>query len=81
MVECPTENPGAILTRVRIFGAARDFFPQSQISVQTVLRCPYVHGVQSRASTSVCTLKIPSTDNGVPLSGHTKILHTLISNG
>ena len=41
LVERPTEKPGdAILTRVRIPGAARDFSP-SQFPVQTLLRCPY----------------------------------------
>ena len=40
-VERPTEKPGAILTRVRVSGAARDFFSQSQLSMQTLWRCPY----------------------------------------
>ena len=34
-------------------------FSQSQLSVQTLLRCPYSPRVQSHASTSVRTLKIP----------------------
>ena len=34
-----TEKPGAILTRVRLPGAARDFSP-SQLPVHTLLRCP-----------------------------------------
>ena len=34
------EKPGAILTRVRVRGAARDFsLRHSQLSVQTLLRC------------------------------------------
>ena len=34
--------------------------------------------VQSHALTSVRTLKIPNTGIDIPLSGHTKILHTPI---
>ena len=37
-------------------------------------------GVQSHASTSVRTLKIPMLA-AVPLFGHTKILHTLLGMG
>ena len=35
LVERPTEKPGAILTRDRVPGAARDFISQSQLSVHT----------------------------------------------
>ena len=59
LVERPTEKPGAILTRVRVPGVARDFCP-SQLPVQTLLRCPYSPRVQSHASTSERTLKIPN---------------------
>ena len=44
-----TEKPGAILTWVRIPSAARDFYPYSQLSMQTLLRCPYSPRVRSRA--------------------------------
>ena len=36
LVDCPTEKPGAVLTWVRVLGALRDFFSQSQFPVQTV---------------------------------------------
>ena len=36
LVKRMTEKPGAILTRVRVPGAARDFFSQSQLPVQTL---------------------------------------------
>ena len=39
----------------------KGFFSQSQLSVQTLLQCPYSPGVQLHASTSVCMLKIPNT--------------------
>ena len=60
-VERPTENPDAILMQVRIPGVAFLFLSHSQLSVQTFLRCPYRPRVQSHASTSVRTLKIPNT--------------------
>ena len=48
------------LRQVRFPVAARDFSP-SQISVQTLLRCPCSPCVQSHPLISVCTLKIPTT--------------------
>ena len=36
LVDCPTEKSGAILTWVRVPGALRDFFSQSQFPVQTL---------------------------------------------
>ena len=52
---------GTPLRQVRFPGTARDFFPpESQLSVQTLFRCPYSPSVQSPAQTSACTLKIPS---------------------
>ena len=49
----------------------------SQLPVQTL--CFFFSPVvQSHASTSVYTLKIPDTGIDVPLSGHTEILHTPI---
>ena len=56
LVERQTGTP---LTQVRFPGAARDF-SLSQLSVQTLLRCPYSLRLQSHALTSVCTLKISS---------------------
>ena len=57
-VERPTEKPGAILTRARVPGAARDFSPR--VSFQcSLLRCLYSPRVQLHVSTSVCMLKNP----------------------
>ena len=52
------------------------FFSQSQLSMQTVLRCPNSPRVQSHASTYVCTLTIQIT--GIPLSAwtHANAAHT-----
>ena len=72
-VERPTEKPGAILTRVRVLAAARDF--SSRIN-WTFLRCPYSPREQSHASVSVNTLEMPNIGMYIPLSGHKKILHT-----
>ena len=75
VVELLTEKPGTILT-VRVPGAARDFFSQSQLPVQTVLRCPYSPRVQSHASQSVSTLKIPNTGNHTIVWTHGNTAHT-----
>ena len=81
-VECTTEKPGAILTWVRVPGVAnKKKFLLGQLSVQTLLRCPYSPRVQSHASTPVCTLKIPPKLAAIPLFGHTSILHSLIGMG
>ena len=61
LAEHLTEKPGTILTQLRVSGAARNFFSQHQLPVQTLLQCPYSPHVQSHASTSVSTLKIPNT--------------------
>ena len=61
LVERPTENTGAVLTRVRVPDAAKVFLSQSQLSAFSALRCPYSPRVQSLASTSVYTLKILNT--------------------
>ena len=55
----------------------KGFFSRSQLPLQTLLRCPYSPCVQSHASTSVRTLKIPNTGNHT-LFGLTNILHALI---
>ena len=70
---------GTILSRVRVPGGAKDF-PLSQLPVQTLLRCPYSPRVQSHASKSGRTLKIPDTGSHT-LFAHTEILHTLIGMG
>ena len=54
LVERSTEKPGAILL------VWQGIFHPSQLSVLTLLRCPYSPCVLSPASTSTCTLKIPN---------------------
>ena len=81
LVELSIEKPGAILTRVRVPGAAMDFFTlfffaQRQLPVQTVLRCPYSPRVQSHASTSVRTLQTPYLDNHASVWTHENAAHT-----
>ena len=43
-------------------GCSKGFFSQSQLSVQTLLQCPYSPHVQLHASTSVHTLKFPGSN-------------------
>ena len=70
------------MTRVRVPGAARYFFSQSQIPVQTLLRCSYSPRVQSHASTSAGIVKNPKLwQPSVPLFEQTKILHTPVGTG
>ena len=66
--------------RVQVPGEARDFSPRVNFQWR-LLRCLYSPRVQSYASTSVRTLQIPNTLAAIPLSGHRKILHTLIGMG
>ena len=42
------------LTQVRFPGAAREFFSQSQLSMQTLLRCPY-NPVRNHMHLHLCT--------------------------
>ena len=60
LVECLTERPGIILVWVWALVWQR-LFSQSQLPVQTLLRCPYSPLVLSHASTSGYTLKIPNS--------------------
>ena len=46
-------------TQVRFTRCGKGFFSQSQLAVQTLLRCPYTPRTQLHALTSVRTLKIP----------------------
>ena len=81
LVERPTEKPGAILTRVRVPAAARDFHPRVKF------RCRLSYGVrtapraQSHASASVRTLQIPNTGNHAIVWTHENTAHTLIGMG
>ena len=63
LVERPTEKPGANTDAGSSPRCGKGFFPQRQLSLQTLLRCPYSsHAlVQSNASTAVRMLKIPNT--------------------
>ena len=56
-VERPTEKPGVGSSPQR----GTRFLSQGQLSVQTLLRCPYSPRVQSLASRSVRELKTPDT--------------------
>ena len=71
VVERPTEEPGAILTWVRVPGAAMDFSP----TVSFQCRLSYGVRVQSRASTSVRTLNIPNTGNHIIVWTHADSSH------
>ena len=75
LVERPTEKPGAIPTRVRIPGAARDVYSKRKLPVLTHLRCSCSPRVQSLASTSVCTVKIPSTGSHTIVWTHKNTAH------
>ena len=52
------------------------FFSQGQLSVQTLLRGSCRPRVQSHASTSARTIKIPNTDNHTILWTHKNTAHT-----
>ena len=49
-----------LLTQVRLPRAARGYFSKSQLTVQTLCRCPYNRRVQRHALRSVRTFEIPS---------------------
>ena len=72
----PTEKPGAVLTRVPVPGAAREFSPRFNFQCRLSYGVHAAPCVQLRASTSVGTLK-SHVVAAIPLSGHTKLLHTL----
>ena len=74
-IEHPTETPGEILTRVRVPGAGRDF-SLSELTVQTLLRCSYSPRVQSHASTSGGTLKIPNPGSHTIVCTQENTAHT-----
>ena len=58
----------------------KGFFSQCQLSVQTLLRCPYSPCVLSYASASVQTLKTANF-GGITMNGQREILQTLIGMG
>ena len=55
------------------------FFSHSQLSVQTLLWCLYSPCVQLHQH--LCTDQNSQSSTSIPLTGHTKILHTLIGLG
>ena len=80
LVERPTEKPGAILTRVRVRGAARDFSPRVSFKCRLsygVSTAPVCNGIHQH----LCARYKSRTLTAIPLFGHTKILHTLIGMG
>ena len=74
LVQRPIKMPGAILTRVRVPRAARDFSPR--VSFQCRLWCLYSPRVQSHASTSARTLKIPNTGSHTIVRKQENAAHT-----
>ena len=60
-------SSGVLLTQVQLPNAARDFFPNSQHSVQILLWCLYSTCVQSHALASAHTLQVPSTESHTTL--------------
>ena len=55
---------------------SKGFFSQSQLSVQTLLQCPYSPDVQLHASTLVCLLKIPNTGLHITVWTHKNAAHS-----
>ena len=55
----------------------KGFFSQSQLSVQTLLQCPYIPHVQSHALTSVCALKILGIGSHTFVCTHENTAHTV----
>ena len=80
LAERPTEKPGAMMTRVRVPGAARDFSPRVNF------QCRLSYGARTapvcnRMHRHLCARYNSQTLAAIPLCGHTKILHTLIGMG
>ena len=80
LVERLTKKPGAILTRVRVPGAARDFSPrvnfQCRLSygVRTAPGCNHIHQ-------HLCARQNPWTLAATLLFQHAKIRHRLVGTG
>ena len=80
LVERLTEKPNAILTRVQVPGAVRDF------STKVNFRCKLSYGVRTapvcnRMFQQLCACSKFPVPAAIPLFGHTTILHTLIGMG
>ena len=74
MVKRPTEKSGALLTGSSP-RSGKGFFSESQLPVHTLLRCPHSPRVQSYASRSVRTLKIPHTGSHTIVWTHKNTKH------
>ena len=75
LVERPTEKSGAVPTRVKSPRWGQGLFSQSHLPLQTLLRCPYSPRVQSLASTSANSLKIPHTGSHTIVWTHENTAH------
>ena len=76
-VQRRTEMPGTILTRVRFSGI---FLPNATFSTDFLTVIVQLRRAIARTNI-LLTLKITNTDSHISLSGHTKILHTLVGMG
>ena len=74
MVERPTQKPGAVLSRVRVPGAARDFSPRVSFQCRLSYGVRTAPRVQYRMHQQPS--KIPNSGSHIALFGHTQILHT-----
>ena len=81
LVDYPIEKPGAILTRVWVSGAAKDFFlPESTSSADSLTVS--VQPPCAIECINICVhVKNPKHLAAITLFGHTKILHTLTEMG
>ena len=62
LVQRPTEKPGAILTRVRVPGAAVDFSPTVNFQCRLPLGVRASSVCKSHAPAAAGTINIPSSD-------------------
>ena len=69
------KSPGKILTQVQVPGAARRFSPRIKNLQCRLLQRPYSPCVQSQASVSVHTLKIPNTGSHTIVWTHKNTAH------
>ena len=81
LVKHPTEKPGAVVSRVRVDGAARYFSPTVSLQCRLSYGVRAAPRVQSYASTSGRTLKIPNTGSHTIVWTQENTLHTFIGMG
>ena len=81
-VELPAEKPGAILTRVRVLGVARDFLLPESASCADSLTVLVQSPCDAVTPINICThvKKAPNLAT-IPLFQHAKILNTLVGMG